>query len=151
MTDITRWEPQVKSALRKYAKHYPRNERDDVSQELYLHLIRKEAELLRIDDETWRRKTVCVLLRNRILDYNRRMNKRPATESLEVAEELTGYAGDLNFSELIEGITPTEAAVLEVLYKDDETQEGAAELFGCNRNQIKQNLKLALDKLRRNL
>jgi DNA-directed RNA polymerase specialized sigma24 family protein len=150
MTDITRWEPQVKTALRKYAKHYPRNEREDISQELYLHLLKKEPELLRIEDETWRRKTVCVLLRNRIFDINRRRNKKPVPESLEGLEELS-YDGNLNLSELIEGITPTEALVLEVLYKNDETQEGAAEFFGRNRSWIKQNVKLALDKLRRHM
>lgn len=152
MTDVTRWKSLVESALRKYAKHYPRSEREDVSQELYLKLIKNEPKLLRIQDKSLQRRTVCVLLRHRIFDYYRQL--RPdamEAASLDEASELAGYEGELNFEHLVEGITPTESLVLEILFKNGETQEGAAELLGRNRSWVKKVTKLALDKLRRHV
>lgn len=151
MTDITRWEPQVKFALRKYARHYPRNEQDDVSQELYLHLLRNETGLLRIEDAIWQRKTVCVLLRNKILDYSRRVHRHDPPAPLEEAAELAAPGGDTNFHELLEGITHTEALVMEVLFKNGYTQKEAAKLLGRGRGWIFQAKKSALDKIRRNM
>ena len=148
---ILKWSAAVDTAIQKYARNYPRADREDIRQECFLHLLEAEVVIegiAALAGELAQKKYVAVMLRNRIKSYGREPELHVNRVSLLEAEsELTTELGN-TFEEMIDGLSPAEKSVLGLLYRDGADQEMAASILDKDRTWVRRTRDRALEKLR---
>src|SRR5208283_4554042 len=121
--DVLKWAPLVDRALCVHARRYRRADREEIRQECFVRLLEKEALIEGVGKEKGpnaQARYVSETLRNKIMDYGRRLSKQPEMAQLIEIDHHRSVKID-EFYQLLTGLSEEEQEVLTLLYRDNAT------------------------------